>query len=98
MEIPSGVYGGFKVTKPSRFSNVQEILKPWLTIVTIHFRAYPTVFPTEKNKVLFAISYLDGTTFNWVQPRLENFLENETRNKSKKRNKCFTNSTISAFT
>ena len=37
MEIPSGVHGGFKLTKPSKFSNVQRILKPWLMMVTINF-------------------------------------------------------------
>ena len=73
MEIPSRVHGNFKITKPSKFSNVQKNLKPWLTMVTINFRTYPTVFPTEKNKILFAISYLNKTIFNWVQPRLDFF-------------------------
>ena len=77
MEIPSGVHGGLKVTKPSRFSGVQGILKPWLIMVAINFRAYPTVFPTKKSKILFAISYLDKTALNWVQPRLENLFEND---------------------
>ena len=51
MEIFSGVHGGFKITKPNRFSNVQRILKPWLTMVAINFRTYLMVFPTEKNKI-----------------------------------------------
>ena len=83
MEIPSEVHGGLKITKPNRFSNVQGILKPCLTIITINFRTYPTIFPTEKNKILFAISYFDGTIFNWVQPRLENFLKNENEKQKK---------------
>ena len=49
MQIPSGVYGNFKITKLSRFSNVQGILKPWLTMVVINFRAYLTMFPIKKN-------------------------------------------------
>ena len=77
MEILSEMYGGFKITKPSRFSNVQGTLKPWLTMVAINFWAYPIMFPTKKNKILFAISYLDKATFSWVQPRLEFFLEND---------------------
>ena len=87
MEIPSGVHGGFKVTKPNRFSNVQRILKPWLTMVTINFRVYPTVFPTKKK--LFAISYFDGTTFNWVQPLLEDLLENENKKQKQKPQQMF---------
>ena len=89
MEIPSGVHGGFKITNPNKFSDVHRILKPWLTMLTINFRTYPTVFPTEKNKILFAISYFDKTGFNWVQPRLDFFWKTKTKNKSKKRNKCF---------
>ena len=50
MEIPSGVHGGFKITKPNRFSDVQFFLKQWLTMVTINFRAYPPMF-TIKIKI-----------------------------------------------
>ena len=89
MEILSGVHGNFKIAKPSRFSNVQRILKPWLTMVTINFRVYPTVFPTEKNKILFAISYLDAAAFNWVQPRLEDFLENDDKKQKQKTQQMF---------
>ena len=48
MEIPSGGDGSFKVAKPSGFSGVQFFLKPWLTMVTINFKTYPMVFPTNK--------------------------------------------------
>ena len=63
-------------------------MKPWLTMVTINFRVYSTVFPTEK-KILFAISYLNGTIFNWVQPRLENFLENDNKKQKQKTQQMF---------
>ena len=58
-------------------------------MVTINFRIYVTVFPTEKSKMLFAISYLDGTIFNWVQPRLENFLENDDKKQKQKTQQMF---------
>ena len=48
MEIFSGVYGGFKVTKPNKFSNVQKVLKLWLTMVAINFWIYVTIFPCEE--------------------------------------------------
>ena len=89
MEIFSEMHGGFKLTKPNRFSKIQFFLKPWLTIITINFRVYPTVFPTEENKILFAISYLDGATFNWVQPRLENFLVNDGKKQKQKTQQMF---------
>ena len=58
-------------------------------MVTINFRAYPTMFPTKKNKILFAISYFDGTAFNWVQPRLENFLKNENKKQKQETQQMF---------
>ena len=89
MEIPSGVHGNFKITKPSKFSNVQKNLKPWLTMVAINFRVYPIVFPTKKNKMLFAISYLNGTIFSWVQPRLEKNLKNDDKKQKQKTQQMF---------
>ena len=89
MEIFSGVHGNFKVAKPSRFSDVQNFFKPWLTMVTINFRAYPTVFLTEKSKILFAISYFDGFFFSWVQPRLEKKSGNENKKQKQKTQQMF---------
>ena len=58
-----------------------------LTMVAINFRAYPTMFPIKKK--LFAISYFDGTVFNWVQPRLEFFLENENKKQKQETKQMF---------
>ena len=89
MEILSGVHGSFKITKPSRFSDVQGTLKPWLTMVTINFRAYLTVFLIKKIYILFAISYLDGAALNWVQPRLEDLLENDNKKQKQETQQMF---------
>ena len=89
MEIPLGVHGNLKIAKPNRFSNVQGILKPWLTMVAINFRVYPTVFPTKESKILFAILYLDGAAFRWVQPRLEDFLENDGKKQKQETQQMF---------
>ena len=40
-------------------------------------------------KLLFAISYFDGTIFNWVQPRLKNLLENENKKQKQKTQQMF---------
>ena len=89
MGILSGVHEIFKITKHSKFLNVKRILKPWLTMVTINFRAYLTIFPKKKTKILLAISYFDKTIFNWVQPRLEFFLENENKKQKQKTQQMF---------
>ena len=39
--------------------------------------------------MLFAILYLDGTIFNWVQPRLENLLENDDKKQKQKTQQIF---------
>ena len=89
MEIISGVHGSFKITKPNRFSSVQFFLKLCLTMVAINFRVYPIIFPTKKNKMLLAISYLNGAAFNWVQPRLDFFLENDDKKQKQKTQQMF---------
>ena len=43
----------------------------------------------DGKKILFAISYFDGTTFNWVQLRFENFLENENKKQKQKTQQMF---------
>ena len=53
IKIPSGVHGGFKITKPNKFSNVQKYLKLWLTTVAINFRIYPIIFMLKKLFVIF---------------------------------------------
>ena len=40
-------------------------------------------------KILFAISYFDGTIFNRVQPRLEKKLENENKKQKQKSQQMF---------
>ena len=49
----------------------------------------PNCVPDKKKKKLFAISYLDGTAFSWVQPRLENFLENDDKKQKQKTQQMF---------
>ena len=52
------------------------------------FSGIPNCVP-DKKKMLFAISYLDGTVFNWVQPRLENFLEIDDKKQKQKTQQMF---------
>ena len=47
------------------------------------------ISPTEENKILFAISYFDGTVFIWVQPRLIFFLENKNKKQKQKTQQMF---------
>ena len=53
------------------------------------FSSIPNGVPDGKNKMLFAIAYLDGTIFNWVQLRLEDFLENDNKKQKQKTKQMF---------
>ena len=89
MDTLSGVHGGFKITKPNKFSGVQKTLKPWLTMVAINFKFYLTVFLTEESKILFVVSSLEKTAFHWVQPRLDDFLKNGHNDQKKETQQMF---------
>ena len=47
------------------------------------------MLPTKENKILFAISYSNETVFNWVQPRLESFLENDDKKQKQETQQMF---------
>ena len=64
METFSGVHGGFRLTKPNKFSNVQKSLKFWFTMVVINFKIYFIIFLTEENKITFVISHFEITIFH----------------------------------
>ena len=85
METPSGVHGGFKVTKPSKFSGN---FKTMVNDNGNQFSSITNNIPDGKKK-LFALSYFDRTFFNWVQPRLEFFLEYENKKQKQKTQQMF---------
>ena len=58
-------------------------------MVAINFKFYPTVFLTEESKILSAISYLEKEFFYWVQPRLDDFLENSHNDQKEKTQQMF---------
>lgn len=63
---PGGGPDSLKVAKPGKFSGSQGTLKPWLLMIAINFKTYPSLFQTEVSKVLFVISYLEGAALSWV--------------------------------
>ena len=51
------------------------------------FSGIPNCVPDKKK--LFIILYLDGTIFNWVQPRLEDLLENDDKKQKQETQQMF---------
>jgi hypothetical protein len=60
-----------KVKEPDTFNGSDSSkLDEWITQVTLYFTANPSVYASDENKVLFAMSYLLGQALAWFQPDL----------------------------
>ena len=57
-----------KIPDPPTFSGDRKELLPFLTKCQLKFEGQPSRFPTERSKILYAGSRLDGPAFNWFQP------------------------------
>ena len=69
-----------EVSKFARFDkylNVYDILKPWFTKIDIFLKLNSKIFEREANKMLFVILYLKEIILNWVQFKIEDYLNNK---------------------
>jgi hypothetical protein len=57
-----------KIPDPPTFSGDRKELLPFLTKCQLKFEGQPSRFPTERSKILYAGSRLDGPAFSWFQP------------------------------
>jgi hypothetical protein len=60
-----------KIKEPDTFDGTDSSkLDEWITQVTLYFTANPSVFESDEDKVLFAMSHLCGQALAWFQPDL----------------------------
>jgi hypothetical protein len=60
-----------KIKEPDTFDGTDSSkLDEWITQVTLYFTANPSVFESDEDKVIFAMSYLCGQALAWFQPDL----------------------------
>jgi hypothetical protein len=60
-----------KVKEPDTFDSTDSSkLDEWITQVTLYFTANPTVYESDEDKVVFALSYLRRQAAAWFQPDL----------------------------
>ena len=60
-----------KVKEPDTFDGTDSSkLDKWITQVTLYFTANPSVYKSDEDKVLFAMSHLLGQALAWFQPDL----------------------------
>ena len=56
------------VSDPQHFSGKREELQSFLTQARLVFQLQPSRFQSERQKVLYAVSFLRGTAFSWFEP------------------------------
>ena len=57
----------------------------------MYIRFNAQLLNTLETKVLFTITYLKGTVFNWFEPHLTDYLENQLKDRKIKIIRLFTN-------
>jgi len=62
-----------KIPDPPTFSGNRKELLPFLAKCQLKFEGQPSRFPTERSKILYAGSRLEGPAFQWFQPLLAQY-------------------------
>ena len=70
---PRNNYQEPKIPDPPMFSGDRRELLPFLTKCQLKFEGQPSRFPTERSKILYAGSRLDGPAFSWFQPLIASY-------------------------
>ena len=65
-----------KVHLPDKFKGNRRETKRFLGQVELYLAFNQETFITERDKILFTISNLDGDAFDWVQPYYEDYMGN----------------------
>ena len=66
---------GYKVVKPELFDGTRSKLQFFLTQTGLYLMFHQQTLPEEKDKVLAVANLLTGSTFDWFELRMRNFLE-----------------------
>lgn len=61
-----------RVSDPEYFDGNRQQLRNFVAQVRLVIQAQPSRFTTERQKVIFAATFLRGPAFSWLQPYLEN--------------------------
>ena len=68
---PSSVGREPKVNPPDQFFGEKEKMETFLAQLQLSFQLQSSCFPDDKTKILFAVSYMKGTAFNWALPYIQ---------------------------
>lgn len=62
------------VNNPPMYEGDQSSLETWITACQLKFAGQPSRFITERQKLVFATSYLKGPPLSWINPALGKYL------------------------
>ena len=63
-----------EVSNPPPFEGDQRNLETWITACHLKFAGQPSRFVTERQKLVYATSYLKGPPLLWINPLLNKYL------------------------
>jgi len=69
-----------RVSDPEHFDGSRHLLRNFIAQIKLVIQAQPSRFATERQKVIFAATFLRGPAFSWLQPYLESLDEVEMLN------------------
>lgn len=75
---PTSSSSGTKVNPPMEFNGRRDQIKSFRLQCKLYWQMNPEKFEGKaRNKLLFAMSYLRGKALEWIQPYMENYIDNE---------------------
>lgn len=69
--VPASPYREPRVSDPEHFDGTRHQLSSFVAQLQLVIQAQPSRFPTERQMVIFAASFLRGTAFKWFEPFLK---------------------------
>jgi hypothetical protein len=82
---------GPKVNSPQEFTGNWRQFSAFKMQCMITYEMQPTKFDSYRKRLLFAVSYLRGPAYDWVQPHLEDYLGNTADNRRDETKALFEN-------
>jgi hypothetical protein len=80
---------GFKVEPPEKFDGKRSELRSFLTHAKLYLTFKEHLFPNEAKKVLAVAAFLKGQAFEWFEPRMRDYLENDAEDRESATDELF---------
>jgi hypothetical protein len=80
---------GFKVEPPEKFDGKRSELRSFLTYAKLYLTFKEHLFLNEAKKVLVVAAFLKGQAFEWFEPRIRDYLENDAKDRKSATDELF---------